>query len=200
MSGPPLVGQKGLLWVREPRSGAVDALLLDQRDRPFSYPDVGATAGGFPERYRHVRHTVALGHGGEVFDRAAEGLRRWQAHLGAGVSVRPPGAVADEGLAVMLTVPVAMLFVTVACRVVYVVEEPTRWGFAYGTLPHHVIEGEEAFVVERDEGDAVRFGVSAFLRPRGKLMRAVGPVVEVLDHRIVRRYLQGLQRHVAEQG
>ncbi len=199
MSRAALVGKEGLAWVRRPRPRTLDALLAEQRDHPFSYPDVGATAGAFPEGYRHVRHTVGLGHGREVFDRAAEGLRRWQAHVRAGVSVTPTDAVVEEELAVMLTVPVAMLYVTVACRVVYVVDEPTRSGFAYGTLPHHVIEGEEAFVVERDEGDdAVRFGVSAFLRPRGPVIRAVAPVVEALDHRVVRRYLQGLQRHVAE--
>ena len=199
MSPAALVGEKGLLWVRRPRPRTLDALLRDQRDQPFSYPDTGATAGVFPAGYRHVRHTVELGHGREVFERAAEGLRRWQPHVRAGVSVRPPDAMVDDGLAVTLTVPVAMLYVTVACRVVYVVEEPTRSGFAYGTLPHHVIEGEEAFVVERDGGDdAVHLGISAFLRPRGPLMRAVGPVVGMLDHRIVRRYLRGLQQHVAE--
>ncbi len=67
-----------------------------------------------------------------------------------GVTVRPPDAGPEESLTVLLAVPVALLWVTVACWVVYVVDEPERFGFAYGTLPHHVIEGEESFVVERD--------------------------------------------------
>ena len=198
MSGAALVGEKGLLSVRRPRPRTVDALLREQRHQPFSYPDIGATAGAFPDRYRHVRHAIELGHGRDAFDRAAQGLRGWEAHVRAGVSVRPPDAAVEEGLTVVLTVPVASIHVTVACRVVYVVEEPARSGFAYGTLPHHVIEGEEAFVVERDDRDTVRFRISAFLRPRGPLMAAVGPVVEALDHRIVGRYLRGLQQHVAD--
>ncbi len=186
--------------LRPPGARTVDALLDEQRGEGFSYPHVGATGGAdLPDGYRHVLHDVDLGHGQEVYARAAEGLRRWQAHVGAGVSLRPPDAPVEEGLTVVLTVPVAPIHVTVACRVVYVVDEPGRWAFAYGTLPHHLIEGEEAFAVERDGEGTVRFAISAFLRPRGPLMRAVGPVVELLDHRIVRRYLRGLQEHVARQ-
>ena len=36
------------------------------------------------------------------------------------------------------------------CRVVYVVDEPDRRGFAYGTLPGHAESGEERFVVRYD--------------------------------------------------
>ena len=36
------------------------------------------------------------------------------------------------------------------CRVVYVVDEPDRRGFAYGTLPGHPESGEELFLVRYD--------------------------------------------------
>jgi uncharacterized protein (UPF0548 family) len=187
-----------VLSLGRPSRNTVDALLREQRQADFSYPDVGATDGPFPHGYRHARHTVELGQGPDVFDRAAEGLRRWQAHVRAGVAVHPPDAGVEPGLAVVLSVPlVAALHVTVACRVVYVVEQPARSGFAYGTLSHHVIEGEEAFVVERDDTATVRFSISAFLRPRRLATRAVAPLVEAIDHRLVRRYLEGLRRHVA---
>jgi uncharacterized protein (UPF0548 family) len=185
-----------VLSLGRPSPVAVDALLQEQQQAELSYPDVGATDGPFPDDYRHARHTIELGQGPAVFARSAEGVRRWQAHLLAGVAVHPPDAEVREGLTVVLSVPLAALYVTVACRVVYVVEEPTRSGFAYGTLPHHVIEGEEAFVVERDDADTVRFSVSAFLRPRRLAARAVAPVIGAIDHRLVRRYLAGLQRHV----
>ena len=45
------------------------------------------------------------------------------------------------------------------CRVVYVIDEPSRRGFAYGTLPGHPESGEEAFIVEIDETDEVWFSV-----------------------------------------
>ncbi|PRC54052.1 DUF1990 domain-containing protein, partial [Mycobacterium sp. ITM-2017-0098] len=36
------------------------------------------------------------------------------------------------------------------CRVVYVVDEPDRRGFAYGTPPGHAERGEELFLVRYD--------------------------------------------------
>ena len=184
--------------VLKPSSSTLDALLEDQRDKEFSYQEVGATRSAFPDGYRHLRRVIELGHGEPVFVGATEGLRRWQAHIRAGVVLRPPDASVEEAVAVVLTVPVAPVYATVACRIGYVVEDPARFGFAYGTLPHHVIEGEEAFVVERDDAGTVRFRISAFTRPRGRAMRAVAPVVQLLDERLVRRYLSGLHRHVAE--
>ena len=70
-------------------------------------------------------------------------------------------------------------------------------GFAYGTLGHHVVEGEEAFAVRRDTDGTVRFEVDSFVRPRGRLLSLAGPLVGPLDHRLVRRYLRGMQAFVA---
>jgi uncharacterized protein (UPF0548 family) len=183
--------------VLRPSPAALEAILREQRDEAFTYPDVGATRGRLPGGYRHGRQVVELGRGEDVFVRAAEGLRRWQAHRGAGVHVPPADAAVEPGTTVVVAVPLAVVHVTVACRVVYLTDEPTRSGFAYGTLPHHVIEGEEAFVVERDDTDVVRFAVTAFFRPRGRLIAAGGPLVHVLDQLLVRRYLSGLRRHVS---
>lgn len=186
--------------IRKPSLSSLDEVLGDQRDKEFSYPDVGATRASLPDGYRHVGQVIELGHGERTFVQAMEALRGWQAHLGAGVVLRPPNPGVREHLAVVLAVPLVPIYARVACRVVYVVEEPTRFGFAYGTLPHHVIEGEEAFVIERDDAETVRFRISAFMRPRGAVMRAVAPLVQLLDEHLVRRYLRALQRHVAEQG
>lgn len=182
-----------MVSLREPRLARLDALVAEQSGQPFSYGAVGATRSSPPEGYRHARRAVELGDGPAAFERAVEGLRRWQAHRGSGVKVRPPDAGPEEGLTVVLAVPVALVWVTVACRVVYVVDEPGRFGFAYGTLPHHVIEGEESFVVERDAAGPVRFVVTAFLRPRGRVLGAAGPVVMGLDQYLVGRYLRALR-------
>ena len=51
------------------------------------------------------------------------------------------------------------------CRVVYVVDEPDRRGFAYGTLPGHAESGEELFLVRYDPAtDEVYAEVTAFSR------------------------------------
>ncbi len=183
--------------ILEPSSAVLGALGREQSGQGFSYPDVGATRGAWPPGYRHCRHEVELGRGEGVFDQASEGLRRWQAHLRSGARVQPEDT-AVEGLTVIIAVRIAFVWASVACRIVYVTEQARRRGFAYGTLPHHVVEGEEAFHVERDDADVVRFVVSAFLRPRGPVLSAAGPVVHAVDQQLVRRYLRGLQAHVGD--
>lgn len=187
-----------MLSVGRPRDGDLDALASAQRGRPFSYPEVGASRGSLPHGYHHVRRVVPLGHGERAFIDAAAGLRRWQAHRLADVAVHPRDAPVEEGSVVVLTVPFGPLHVSVACGVVYVVDEPHRFGFAYGTLPHHMLEGEEAFVVEHGARGDVQFEITAFFRPRGPVMRALGPAVHAADTRLVQRYQRALQRHVGE--
>jgi uncharacterized protein (UPF0548 family) len=46
-----------------------------------------------------------------------------------------------------LAAPLPLGWIEVVCRVVDVVDEPDRFGFAYGTLPVHPDQGEESFTV-----------------------------------------------------
>ncbi len=71
--------------------------------------------------------------------------------------VHPAGAEIREGTTVALALPVLWIFVLAACRIVTVVAEPDRFGFAYGTLPDHVESGEERFLVERTSDGSVHY-------------------------------------------
>lgn len=53
-----------------------------------------------------------------------------------------------------------------ATRIVYTIDEPDRFGFAYGTLEDHGECGEERFLVERDPGGNVFYDLKAFSRPK----------------------------------
>jgi hypothetical protein len=63
--------------------------------------------------------------------------------------------VADDplvvGTNVAMSAPLPVGFVDVTCRVVAVIDEANRYGFAYGTLPVHPETGEEAFMIVRDD-------------------------------------------------
>lgn len=83
-------------------------------------------------------------------------------------------------------------YVTAAARIVYVVDEPNRYGFAYGTLPHHPVAGEEAFLVEQDEGGNVSFEIEVFSRPRHPLARLGKPVSRLVQKKTTRRYMRGM--------
>ena len=78
-------------------------------------------------------------------------------------------------------------------RVVGVLDEPRRRGFAYGTLPGHPESGEESFIVSIGYDDIVTFTVQAFSRPGGMLTRVAGPVARMVQRGITDRYVRSLQ-------
>lgn len=179
------------------RSSAAEfARLLEKaRASELTYSPVGATSGAdFPAGFRHDQSELRIG-AADSFDRAKEGLLRWQAHTGAGATVYP-GDAPSEGETVLVVIGFGPLRAIAPCRVVHVINEPDCFGFAYGTLPGHPERGEEAFVVER-ERDHVVFRITAFSRPADLLTRLGGPIARHVQVRFAQRYLQALARYVA---
>lgn len=87
-------------------------------------------------------------------------------------------------------------WVEATCRVIAVVEEEDRYGFAYGTLARHPERGEEAFVVER-VGSGSTFAVEAVSQPVHPLARMAPPVTHRLQAMATNRYLATMSRTVA---
>jgi uncharacterized protein (UPF0548 family) len=82
---------------------------------------------------------------------------------------------------------------TNVCRVVYVVDEPARFGFAYGTLRGHLLHGEERFLVEHNlADDTVCFDILAFSRPARLLARLGYPIVRWFQKRFGRDAKQAM--------
>ena len=144
-----------------------------------------------PDGYRHDRYEASLGAGADVFDRAAAALLAWQAQAGAGVEVFPGGSQVTEGATVVLLLR-AGLWAPAPCRVVYVIAEPGKTGFAYGTLPGHPECGEAAFTLIRDGDDRVRFVVRSFSRRVDPLARLGAPLARLVQTRVARRYIDAL--------
>lgn len=190
----------GVLALTRPTEAALADLLVDQGRRQPSYPEVGASRGAFPLGYRHDRYELRVGEGDLAFERAVEGLRRWAGHRAAGVELRPAGVVPAVGVTVVQLIAIGPIWAVAPCRVVYVVDEPDRWGFAYGTLPAHPEVGEESFVVERAAGGAVVFRVEAFSRYSDLVTRVGSPVSRWVQVRTTRRFLTGLASFVGCSG
>jgi uncharacterized protein (UPF0548 family) len=83
--------------------------------------------------------------------------------------------------------------------VTWSVDDERQAGFGYGTLPGHPERGEEAFLVERDDGGEVWFTVRAFSRPARWFTRAAGPAVVAFQHAYARR-LGATLRRLCRQG
>lgn len=130
-----------------------------------------------------------IGSGRDRFDEAAEAVLRWGMLRGAGVRVRATTEAARVGSEVI----VGLGPVQAPCRVVYVIDEPDRRGFAYGTLPGHAESGEELFAVRYDRAtDLVYAEVAAFSRHHTWWSRLAGPVTSVVQRVVTRRYLRAL--------
>lgn len=158
-----------------------------------TYPEVGATKNGeLPSGYRLDRYERRLGSGDGVFERAVEALRTWQGHLGAGVDVFPSGARVVTGGTVVFVLRAFGLWTVSPCRVVYVVDEPSRFHFAYGTLPGHPERGEVAMSVSRNDGGDVTARVVSFSRTVDPLALAALPLTRLVQKGVTSRYLDGL--------
>lgn len=156
----------------------------------FTYDEVGGTRDrdAMPsEGYRVLGLRTPL-KGPDAFERAAAFVLGFGMQRGAGFRVEASSPVALVGLDVLLTARLGPLRVPAPTRVAYVLDEPDRRGFAYGTLPGHPECGEELFVVER-AGDEVFVEVRAFSRPARWFTRVLGPVGPGLQHVVAARYL-----------
>ncbi len=184
-------------FVNPSDSAAMMRLLEALRKTQPTYSDLGATlSGGRPKGFHHGGYTSDLGHGHATFQRAVEGLRAWDAHRLPGARVFPEGQEIQTGATVIVTFGTPILALAVPCRIVGVIDEETRWGFAYGTLPGHPEQGEEAFVVSISVDETVHFEVVAFSRPDDLLVRLSGPIGRGIQRAGATGYLRALRRSV----
>lgn len=156
---------------------------------PLTYTEVGATARDLPAGYRHVRLSHRIGTGRPRFEEAAAAVLRYGMLRGAGLRVTATSEVAEVGADVL-----GRLGPFVApCRVVYVLAEKNRRGFAYGSLPGHAVSGEEFFGVRYESPeDAVYAEVVAFSRPAMWWSRLGAPVAALVQKVVTERYLKSV--------
>jgi uncharacterized protein (UPF0548 family) len=152
---------------------------------PFTYAEVGATAGAMPAGYHAISRRVRLSTG---FEEAAEKLFAWRAQEASGLRVQASSARVEPKAVVVLRLGP----IRVPCRVVYVLDQQHRKGFAYGTLPGHPESGEEAFIVEHNTDGSASFTVTAFSKPATLLSRLGGPFPRMAQNLVTDRYLKAL--------
>lgn len=163
--------------------------LTDLAGLALTYPEVGATADEMPAGYHHIRKSSVIGRGRERFEQAAADGMRWGMLRGAGLRVEASAPTAAVGAEVL----VHLGPVLAPCRVVYVVDEPDRRGFAYGTLPGHAESGEELFLVRFDPStENVYAEVAAFSKHATWWSRLASPVTSTIQRLVTDRYLRAL--------
>lgn len=186
----------GGIVVGRPSNERLHTMLVAARASALTYDHIGSTLDDASQRPAH-QQSLVLGAGPACFAAAVDGLRAWACHDGIRASVHPPDAplVVDSTLLVVL--PAGPFAIVVPDRVVAVIDEPDRFGFAYGTLEGHQERGEESFLVERRADDAVVATITVDACAATLAARLVAPAVRLFQHVAVQRYLRGLHHHVA---
>jgi uncharacterized protein (UPF0548 family) len=182
--------------LRRPEPGDLAALLQQSQSEAPTYEATGCSLDGrTPAGLKRRIWTAPLGDT-TAFDPAVDALNSWAVHRGAGLVLATDGPIA-VGTNVAFSAPLPIGFVDGTCRIVAVVDERDRRGFAYGTLSIHPERGEESFLVVRDADGTVHFDVEGVSRPSQPLAQLLPPVAGRLQDAAVRRYLAAMQRAVA---
>jgi uncharacterized protein (UPF0548 family) len=157
-----------------PTDARIKEFLRSCEEDSFSYPEVGASRGTPPKGYNRDHNRMMIGNGPEDFERAKNAIRRWKMFDVPGMRLCYPDTPVEAGRNVAPLARHLGFYSLNSCRIVYVIDEPTRFGFAYGTLTEHAEIGEERFIVECDpESSDVWYDIFAFSRP-GHLLVKLG--------------------------
>ena len=196
------------IWLAPVTYGAVGAT---QAPDLLRYPPAG---------YRAIERTARIGHGAARFEYACVAALTWGIQKRSGFRIQSieapieapiePDALSGSsrrealygpdgtqylrpGDTAQLVIPViGPIVIRAPARVVYLIDEPNRKGFAYGTLPGHPEDGEEAFIVSQREDESVWLTIRAFSRPSSRKWWAVYPALRIAQELYTRRYLGAL--------
>ena len=128
------------------------------------------------------------------FDRCLAALREWRQYdLGWCHVARPRPALVEGELSATIARAFGLWSVN-CCRIVRVIEEPGRFAFAIGTLPHHVETGEELFELTDAGGGRTTFRIASFSGPHHPLVRIGWPVASLAVRRFLREAPGALER------
>ena len=173
---------------REPSKPEIQKFLARQHGT-FSYRERDSS-------FTVDHNRIELGHGGAAFARAKSALRAWKMFDLPWVRLCWPTAPVEPHQAVAIAVRHFGFWSLNAARIVYVIDEPARFGFAYGTLHDHAESGEERFSVEMLDDGSVWYDLYAFSRPRAFAARLAYPVSRALQRRFARDSLIAMRRAV----
>ncbi len=155
-----------MFLLQRPTEAEIDAFLRARKADTFSYPEVGATRGSPPPGYNIDHNRTILGRGDDVLELAKQAVRDWKMFDVPGLKLCYPDTPIEPGRNVAPLAHHLGFYSLNACRIVYLVDEPHRFGFAYGTLSEHAEIGEERFIVEFDpHSGQVWYDILAFSRP-----------------------------------
>jgi uncharacterized protein (UPF0548 family) len=172
-----------------PKPSSIRHLLEQARNLPVNYGIVLNTQRGlqelpFPKGYDRDHTRTTIGHGAAAFDAAREAFRRWQQFDLGWVCVANPEAKIEQDEIVAVEAHALGLWSVNFSRILYVIDEPDRFGFGYGATPLHVERGEERFLLEfYPVSGEVCYDLLAFSQPANWLAQLGYPYTRSRQHK-----------------
>lgn len=191
-----------MFLIAKPNEESIRLFLEAQKDKPFSYGEVGATRNGnAPHGYTLDRNRIELGRGRETFDRAVEAVRNWKMFDLTWTRVYFDDTPIEVGKTVAVLIKHFGFWSVNASRIVYVLDDATdaieKFGFAYGTLTEHGERGEERFSVEYHQRDeSVWYDLYAFSQPNHFLAKLGYPLSRYLQKQFATESKGAMQKAV----
>ncbi|MGI8495031.1 MAG: DUF1990 family protein [Pyrinomonadaceae bacterium] len=176
-----------MFLLTEPTSEKIQQFLNAQKDKPFSYTEVGSSRRSIASLGYIVDHNrEKLGRGREVFERAVRAIQNWKMFDFDWLQLCWEDTPIEVGSTVGLLINHFGFWSLNAARIVYILNESSatieRYGFAYGTLPEHAERGEERFSVEYNKSDeSVWYDLYAFSQPNNYLAKIGYPFSRMLQ-------------------
>lgn len=173
-----------MFLLTRPTDARIDEFLSSRKADSFSYPEVGATRGAVPAGYYIDHNRIVLGQGEAAFERAKQAIREWKMFDVPGMELFYSDTPIEAGRNVAPLAYHLGFYSLNSCRIVYVIDEPNKFGFAYGTLTDHAEIGEERFSVEFDpDTGEVSYDIFAFSRPGHILVKFGYPYTRYIQKR-----------------
>jgi uncharacterized protein (UPF0548 family) len=181
-----------------PTDNQIEDFLGKCESDSFSYPEVGATRDTPPAGYNIDHNRMLIGRDASDFERAKTAIREWKMFEVPGLQLFYPDTPIEAGRNVAPLAYHLGFYSLNSCRVAYVIDEPNRYGFAYGTLTEHVEIGEERFIVEFHENTGeVWYDIFAFSRPGHLLVKLGYPYGRYLQSKFARGSKESMKRAIS---
>lgn len=183
-----------MFLLHRPSDRQIQTFLSAQQHSSFSYSPLELTRSSSLAGYNVDHNRVQLGSGAGAFSAAVTAIQQWKMFDLGWVHLFSDQTPIESGETVAIVIKHLGFWSINACRIVYVIEENDRYGFAYGTLTEHAERGEERFMVERNRMDnSVWYDIFAVSKP-GPMATLAYPFTRRLQKMFARDSKQAMRR------
>jgi uncharacterized protein (UPF0548 family) len=161
-----------MMWLTKPTPDDIERLARQLDTLPLSYEagllervDAESELPRHPSGWFVDRFEAEIGHGDNDFAAARDALRRWQQFDRDWLVLADHQVPIQEDAVVAYAAQILGTWWGYGCRILRVIDEPTRFGFIYGTIQGHAERGEELFLIQHNPDDTVTYSLFAMSRP-----------------------------------